>query len=241
LERYRLWPDKKPGPCFTVNDVLLLPAMDVAKTLMLSVMYLNTAGVKGDIAEFGTMTGMTAQTIATAMVFDPERQPSYPLRRLRLFDSFEGLPEITSVVDLSSPHVLTGEWSKGSCLVLAEDELYQLITSILPPERVEINKGWFSDTVRNLAPDTRFAMIHFDGDLYQSMIDALTPCFENGYVSKGAIICFDEWNSNQADPSYGERKAWSELVEKFGIVSSHCGDYGSISTRFIIHSYHGIK
>lgn len=240
LERHRIELRKVHEPFITLNEVLLLPASEAANALTLSVMYINTADVKGDIAEFGTMSGLTARTIATAMVFDPQRQPSYPFRQLQLFDSFEGLPEITSDVDISSPHVRSGDWSKGGCLVLAESELLKLITGILPPERVAIHKGWFSDTLKALPNHTRFAMIHFDGDLYQSTIDALTPCFERGFVSKGAVICFDDWNCNQADPSFGERKAWAELVEKFEISASHCGDYGSMGTKFIVHSYRGL-
>jgi O-methyltransferase len=225
---------------FSLDDVLFLPFKEVAKALTLGVMYINTADVRGDVAEFGTMSGATARTIATAMVFDPQRQPSRPLRKLRLFDSFEGLPEITSGIDQSSPHVVTGDWAKGGCFVLAAESLETLIAGILPPERVEINQGWFSDTVTGLPADTRFAMIHFDGDLYQSMIDALFPCFERGFVSRGAVLCFDDWNCNRADPAYGERRAWAELVEKFQIVASHCGDYSSIGTKFIVHSYRGM-
>ena len=217
-----------------------LPSAETAKALTLGVIYINTADVRGDIAEFGTMSGATARTMATAMVYDPERQPSRPLRRLRLFDSFEGLPEITSGIDLSSPHVLSGAWAKGGCQVLSADELLKTLITILPPERVDINSGWFSETVPKLPPETRFAMIHFDGDLYQSMIDALTPCFANGFVSRGAVLCFDYWNCNQANPEHGERKAWAELVAQFDIKCSHCGDYGSIGTKFIVHSYRGM-
>jgi O-methyltransferase len=240
LEKYRLNPRKLPGDCFSLEDMLFLPAKEVARALTLGVMYINTADVKGDVAEFGTMSGLTARVSASAMVYDPERQPSCPLRCLRLFDSFEGLPDITSGVDRSSPHVISGDWAKGGCKLLSAGELHALMASILPPERIEINVGWFSETASALPPTTRFAMIHFDGDLYQSMIDALTPCFERGLVSRGAVLCFDDWNCNQADPAYGERRAWAELVDKFVIVASNCDGYGSIGTKFIVHSYRGM-
>jgi O-methyltransferase len=247
IERYKAGSIYPPSSFFSYEDVLYLPAKEIARTLSLCVQYLNSAHVNGDIAEFGTMSGYSARTLATAMVFDPQRQPlgksasgENPFRMLRLFDSFEGLPEITSPIDQISPHVVSGAWSKGGCKVLAAPELRAMIGKILPPHRFKLYEGWFADTVKTLPPETRFALIHFDGDLYQSTIDALDPIFANGMVSTGAILCFDDWNANRALPGVGERRAWKELVEKFDIEASSGGDYSVGGTRFIIHSYRGI-
>ena len=229
------------------NEVLTLAGQEIAKALTLGVDYIKGSFVLGDIAEFGTMSGSTARTLAMAMVFDPLHQPlpknasgENPFRVLHLFDSFEGLPEITDPADINSPHVVSGAWSKGGCKVLAASELAPSIAKIIPPHRFKIYEGWFSDTVKKLPPETRFALIHFDGDLYSSTMDALVPLFERGMISTGAMLFFADWNANRAIPETGERKAWKDLVERFDIKSSHCGDYGSISTRFIIHSYRGI-
>jgi hypothetical protein len=240
LERLDAHKISAPYLFFTSDDILILPAKEIARALTLSVMYINSVDVKGDVAEFGTMGGFTARTLAAAMVFDPRYQPSRPLRKLRLFDSFEGLPEITEAVDLNSPHVKSGTWSKGGCKILSAKELRTMIEAIIPPSRVQVHEGWFADTVKKLPKDTRFALIHFDGDLYSSTMDALVPCFERGFISKGAAICFDDWNCNQADPEYGERKAWADLVKRFSIVATHSGDYSIQSTRFIVHSYRGM-
>ena len=241
LERLDAHKISAPYLFFSSDDVLILPAKEIARALTLSVMYINSADVKGDIAEFGTMGGFTARSLAAAMVFDPRYQPNQPLRRLRLFDSFEGLPEITSDIDLASPHVKSGTWSRGGCKVLGAHELRAMVEGIIPPDRVEINEGWFADTVKKLPDDTRFALIHFDGDLYQSTMDALVPCFERGFISKGAVVCFDDWNCNEADPEYGERRAWKDLVGRFDIVASHGGDYSIQSSKFIVHSYRGMR
>jgi O-methyltransferase len=241
LERLEGHKISAPYLFFGVDDVLILPAKEIARALTLGVMYINSADVKGDIAEFGTMGGFTARTLAAAMVFDPVYQPNRPLRKLRLFDSFEGLPEFTSKIDLESPHVKSGTWSKGGCKILSASELRTMVEGIIPPRRVEINEGWFADTVNRLPDGTRLALIHFDGDLYQSTMDALVPCFERGFISKGAVIYFDDWNCNQADPEYGERRAWKDLVERFNIVASHGGDYSIQSTKFIVHSYRGMR
>jgi len=119
--------------------------------------------------------------------------------------------------------------------------LRAVVEGIIPSDRVEINEGWFADTVKLLPDDTRFALIHFDGDLYQSTMDALVPCFERGFISKGAVLCFDDWNCNEADPEYGERRAWTDLVARFNIVASHGGDYSIQSSKFIVHSYRGMR
>lgn len=247
IEKYKAKQIVSPALYFGFEDVLLVPAKEIARTLTLCVQYINSAHVNGDVAEFGTMGGFSATTLAMSMVFDLQRQPlgpkasgENPFRKLRLFDSFQGLPEITSPIDQASPHVVSGAWAKGGCKVLAEPELRERIARIIPPHRFEIYSGWFADTVVTLPPETRFALIHFDGDLYQSTIDALDPLFARGMVSTGAVICFDDWNANRALPTVGERRAWKELVEKFAIEASHGGDYSVGGTKFIIHSYRGL-
>jgi O-methyltransferase len=247
LERYKARTLPSPGSYFGYEDILILPAKEIARTLTLCVQYINSAHVIGDVAEFGTMGGFSARTLAMSMVYDLQRQPlaksasgENPFRMLRLFDSFEGLPEITSPVDQGAPHVISGAWAKGGCKVLAAPELRAQVSKILPPHRIELYEGWFADTVKTLPPETRFAMIHFDGDLYQSTIDALDPLFANGMISTGAVLCFDDWNANRAIPTTGERQAWKELVEKHGIEASSGGDYSVGGSRFIIHSYRGI-
>jgi O-methyltransferase len=247
LEKYLAKQLPSPASYYGYEDILILPAKEIAKALTLGVQYINSAHVNGDVAEFGTMGGFSAATLAMSMVFDLQRQPlaksasgENPFRMLRLFDSFEGLPEITSPVDQVAPHVISGAWAKGGCKVLAAPELHQRISKILPPHRIELYEGWFADTVKTLPPETRFALIHFDGDLYQSTMDALVPLFERGMVSTGAMLCFDDWNANRAIPTTGERQAWKELVEMFGIDASSGGDYSVGGTRFIIHAYRGI-
>jgi O-methyltransferase len=240
LEKYDNSLIGAPYLIYNEDQVLVLLGAEIAKAITLSVAYTNSAAVVGDIAEFGTMGGFTARTIATAMVFDPRRQPTSPLRQLRLFDSFEGLPEITSDVDKKAPHVVSGAWRQGGCKVLGANELRAMVGGVISPDRFTVHEGWFADTVKALPPETRLAMVHFDGDLYQSTMDALEPCFGRGLISPGAVFLFDDWNCNHADPSYGERRAWSDLADRFHIKATHCGDYSELGTKFIVHSYDGM-
>src|ERR1700730_4539949 len=137
IEKYKARQLPSPASYYGYEDILILPANEIAKTLTLCVQYINSSHVNGDIAEFGTMGGFSARTLAMAMVFDLQRQPlgrsasgENPFRKLRLFDSFEGLPEITSPIDQMSPHVVSGAWAKGGCKVLGAPELRALIGKV---------------------------------------------------------------------------------------------------------------
>ncbi len=233
----RLLGNPKPKLFFSLDEVSELPAKEVARALSLAVLYAYGADVDGDVAEFGTMSGSTAQALAMAILAAEARSPWMKKKQLHLFDSFEGLPEISSPIDANSPHVLTGVWAPKGCKVLSMKELAKVVGRILPPKRTTFHKGWFADTIKLLPGDTRFAAIHFDGDLYSSMIDALDPCFAKGFISEGAIICLDDWNCNKSSDSFGERRAWRELVERYNIKFSYAGDYAWACTKWIIHSY----
>jgi O-methyltransferase len=205
-----------------------------AITLSLGVQYAYTTFIEGDIVEFGTASGLTARTIARAMVAVERDRPT---KRLHLFDSFIGLPEATSEVDQNSYEVRTGIWAPGTCRLMSKDELFRSCSRIIPAERVIMHEGWFKDTVAKLSPTQRFAFIHFDGDLYQSTIDAIGGLLEMGAISKGAVICFDDWNCGQADPNFGERKAWRDLTKKYQIEFSEWRAYGTMGKAFFVHDY----
>jgi hypothetical protein len=199
--------------------------------------------VEGDIAEFGTMSGMTAQVLANAVHMSDAnwgyavKAAGFPPKVLHLFDSFVGIPQSTEAPDMESPHVQSGVWSPGACRGLSATQLEQLCTAILPKERIRIHEGWYADTVPRLPEGTKFGCLHIDCDLYISTMDVLVPLFQRRMISSGAILFFDDWNCNRASPDYGERKAWAECVERFGVRYSDEGSYGVVSHKFIVHAY----
>ena len=217
--------------------------VEICQKLAQGVFYAYGMGVKGDIVEFGTMTGKTAVALATAIsecsrdLAYSDRMHGYSAnRQLYLFDSFEGLPTATCEEDTSSPHVSSGIWGKGTCIGLDPGGLQELCSRYLDKERVRVVKGWFKDTVTPTLKSP-LALIHVDCDLYESAMDALDPIFSQGLVSNGAMLFFDDFNCNRSDPGFGERKAWSDLVSKYKIVFSDQGAYGIAGHRFIIHEY----
>lgn len=203
----------------------------VNESLSDGVRYVCGADVEGDVAEFGTMSGTTAAILARGL------SDGGTSKKLLLFDSFQGLPEADSEIDKESPHVKSGVWSAGTCLVLGPDELRSVCAKFLPEDRVVVHEGWFKDTLPRLPDGTKLALLHVDSDLYQSAIDVLDHCFSRKLVQEGAAIFFDDWNCNKASPAFGERRAWSEVVARYGIVCSEGREYGWAGKKFIVHSY----
>lgn len=236
---------------------------DCAKAYALAVDYVYLSGVEGDIVEFGTQTGRSAYLLAKAIQkhaawgkiyktknlilfnnsndskdIDIEKLAS--LKKLLLFDSFDGLPEIINDIDKNHPFVKLGGWQKGSLVGLSPKELARLMYSTdLPKEQVQIFKGWFKDKVQDIT--SQISLIHIDCDLYQSTIDALDWCFGKELISKGTILLFDDWNMAHASPKFGERKAWHELVIKYHIKYSDAGSYSWNAHKFIVHEYEAQK
>ncbi len=207
------------------------------KYLALGVEYVCLSKVEGDVAEFGTMSGTTAHIIAAALVaFSGE--PKGLSRKLYLFDSFAGLPVVESPVDKGNPLVVSGAWSPGLMMIRDQGQLIAKVHKVgLAKNRIKVYKGWFCDTLPRLPDGTKFAMLHIDGDLYQSAIDVLNVCFSRRFIVEGAIIFFDDWNVAASSPLLGERRAWLEIVGKYSVVYSDEGGYGWNAHKFIVHSY----
>ncbi len=217
--------------------------IQICQKLSEGIYYVAGMAVDGDIAEFGTMSGNTAVALAaslghvTTTMANSDIAHGFAARKLWLFDSFEGLPEARFEIDRNSPHVVANIWGRGSCKGLSPEQLRSLVSRYLNPDDIVIMKGWFKDTVPSIPEGVRFSFIHIDGDLYESAFDVLDNLFRKRMISKGAIIYFDDWNCNAANPEMGERRAWGEMVEKYLITYSDIGSYGICSHRFIVHDY----
>jgi hypothetical protein len=84
--------------------------------------------------------------------------------------------------------------------------------------------GWFADTLERIRPQTKFAMLHLDCDLYQSTIEVLHHVFSENRISDGRVVFFDNRNSNRCSPLLGQRRAWRETLEKYRVKFYDCGD-----------------
>jgi hypothetical protein len=206
------------------------------------VQYVLNNGVDGDIAEFGTASGFSAYTIARGMAVYRQayakRIAKFGMRpkTLHLFDSFQGLPRPDDAVDADSPYVQAGVWQEGTYKALTEEELTALCASVYDADKVLTYGGWFADTLPRLRPETRFAMLHLDCDLYKSSIEVLDRVFSGNRIADGCVVFFDDWSTNRCSPLLGQRRAWRETVEKHGVKFSDCGDYAVLGHKFVVHA-----
>lgn len=208
---------------------------EIRKSLSFGVEYVYSCFVDGDVAEFGTMSGTTASFMAHEIAMF--NKLGYQHKKLYLFDSFEGLPEAEATPDKESPQVKSGVWGAGTCYGISKEKLRKKCVKHLPNDNVVIYDGWFKDTLHKLPEEARFSMLHIDCDLYQSTIEVLDYLFEHKHIEEGTTIFFDDYNCNKASPELGERKAWTETVEKFSVQFTDCGEYGTACRKFIVHSY----
>lgn len=234
-----------------VNGYHLRPELDydyqnvrrrlIFEALTQGVQYVCNNAVEGDIAEFGTASGFTAYTMARALGIYQQmyagylRQQRVPRKSLVLFDSFQGLPTPDHPVDTASPYVQVGRWQEGTFTALSPTELHALCGSAYDPDGVRVVEGWFKDTLPGLAPPARIAMAHLDCDLYSSTAEVLERLFSQRLMAEGSVLFFDDWNCNRSSPSFGQRRAWRETVQKYGVVHSDCGDYAVLGHKFIVH------
>lgn len=222
------------------NDIMF---PDVYKALTKAVAYCFVGSVAGDLAEFGTCSGYSASLIAhvldyyTQHLAEHEDRHGSGSRQLHLFDSFQGFPKATEQADLDAPHVASGAWGEGTAKGLSEAQLRQLCQHFLPEQRIQTYAGWYKDTLSDIAPDTRFAFVHMDCDLYESTYQVLDYLLANKHLSQGATLMFDNWFCNQASPEFCEQKAWRDICAQYDIQYTDIGMYACVGNRFIIHSY----
>ncbi len=227
----------------TKNEISQNYISNIIKTLSKAVLYTFQMDVQGDIAEFGTMTGRTAISLATAVntINRSQGVNSKNNKKIHFFDSFEGLPPSNLAIDKNSIHVKNGKWVEGKCKGLNATQFTKLISKYLERRNFIVYKGWFNKTLSNLPSSTKLSLIHIDSDLYESAIDVLEYLFKNRHISNGSVILFDDWNCNAADPNFGERRAFKEVCDKFSISFSDEGSYGIAGHKFIIHDYKDLR
>lgn len=133
---------------------------------------MGTLDVPGDVAEFGTYKGHTA------FALDRMLNETSSGKKLYLFDSFSGMPEITNRLDVA--------WQKGD-LASQVEEVTELFHD---SSRVHIVPGFFSESFPQY-PDLRFAFCHVDADLYTSIQECIAYILPR--LSVGGVVVFDDY------------------------------------------------
>jgi hypothetical protein len=162
--------------------------------------------IDGNIVECGVAAGGSAALLAATIKKYSKRR-----RWLYAFDSFEGMPkpgehDFHESIDAES----TG-WGTGTCAAPIES----VITATQKVGAKDILvpiKGYFQDTLPKLAPVIGpIALLHMDGDWYESTRDILIHCWD--LVVPGGMIQIDDFGFWA-----GCRKAVNEFLTQRGIV-----------------------
>lgn len=213
----------------------------IFRQLYVGFQYVMIAAVDGHVAEFGTASGRTARVLAKAMA-DLGHQyrlndPAHGIgeRKLFLFDSFEGLPQVSNPIDSASPHVSSGVWAPGVAKDVPADRLLEMCSQYISRDRITIVPGWYKDTLPRLDKGIRFAFVHIDCDLYESTFSVLDHLFQNDAFADGCALYFDDWYCDRGSAEYGEQRAWAECVKKYQPRFTDWGAYAAVGRRFIVH------
>lgn len=184
-----------------------------------------TKNVAGDIVECGIGRGRSMIILSALNYFYDEREGGQ--RQIFGYDSFEGFPQ-PNIKDKSFRNPKKGDWAKSPSGKYEYSK--EFINQVLKEAHIPLNeinltltKGFFNKSLLN-HPDRPIAMLHVDGDLYESHKSVLEILYEK--VNSGGIIIFDDVMSEQKenDPFPGSKIAVKEFFkEKYELLKVSIG------------------
>jgi O-methyltransferase len=171
---------------------------------------LNTIenNISGDVVEFGCYVGESSKFLMKTL------EVSKSNKQLFVYDSFEGLPDL-------SEWEKKGPWKSGT-LNVSEDILinnFKQNNLKLPI----IHKDWFKNVPDYKVPN-EICFAFLDGDFYDSIYDALSKVFDK--VSDGGYICFHDYGRKDLP---GVKAAISDFLNSKGLeydVTEVCPELG---------------
>lgn len=220
---------------YAASDIYFLHQTTKAleRKIALSKIALLTRNQTGDYLEFGVYQGASMiqayQCIAQGL--NDDDRPDKNCRFIG-FDSFEGLPEITTQFDRDAG------WRQGDYSARYESVRENLLKYI-PEDKLILVKGFYRDTLnddlKNQLGLKHIKGLMIDCDLYESSSQALIFC--EPYLGVGSVIIFDDYYANFGDPSKGgEALAFQEFINRTGYLAHEYAAYGFDGRVFILHS-----
>ena len=125
----------------------------------------------GDVWECGVYAGGTAAIMAAIL------RDKAPEKKLYLFDTFEGMPETDSKLDLHKQ----GDFANTSA---------ESVAQLVGASSCVIRKGFIPTTFAGLE-SARICFAHIDVDIYRSHIDCLEFIWPR--VVRGGFLLFDDY------------------------------------------------
>lgn len=132
--------------------------------------------IPGDVVELGCNIGTTALYIRRLL------NEIRSIKKFHVYDSFEGLPELTEA-DGESPRHVKGDLKK-------EQSSFEQSFINAGLKFPIIHKGFFREIANSEYPD-RICFAFFDGDLYNSILDSFFKVYHK--MSKGGVIIIHDY------------------------------------------------
>ena len=169
-------------------------------------------GMEGDYVEFGCYKGDTSLLLAEVLKSEAVlvensvdnsverlgKSGGKPVKKLWIYDSFEGLPEKTD----ADESVMGVDFKSGELSVTKREVKERFLRAGLPVP--VIKKAWFRDLTDEDVPE-KIAFAFLDGDFYESIRDSLKLVVPR--MSEGGVLIVHDY-TNPALP--GVRKAVDE-------------------------------
>jgi len=153
-----------------------------------------------DFAEVGCWKGHSSFFISKLIVKHKKKI------RFHIFDSFEGLSEIS----IKDPNINKFDKKKVELIrsQFISDEQFVKGEVLKEFDFIEVYKGWVPKKF-NMVDDLRFSFVHIDVDLYEPTLKSLEFFFPR--LLEGGIIVCDDYNSVDFN---GSKLAWDEFFSK---------------------------
>lgn len=132
--------------------------------------------IDGDVVELGCYVGESSKLLMRTLEYYGSD------KKLYVYDSFEGLPELSEWEKQSG-------WRPGTLKSTEEILISNFVQNNLPVPI--IHKGWFNEIPNEKIPE-KISFAFLDGDFYNSIYDSLTKIFDR--TSDGGYICFHDYN-----------------------------------------------
>jgi O-methyltransferase len=167
----------------------------------------HCANLRGEFWECGVYRGGTAECLAVLLAnragatpaalsgraVPPGYQGDGGETKLRLFDTWDGMPTTNADIDLHKEHDFDDvSWD-------------QIVQDFARHPNVSLHRGFIPATFEGL-DSARIAFLHCDLDIYQSIIDNLAFCYPR--MVTGSIILFDDYGQPTCP---GARRAVDEF------------------------------
>jgi O-methyltransferase len=172
---------------------------------------MQATAIKGEFVEMGSWKGFTAAFLS--LITD---------RTFHVYDSFEGLPQLTEK-DAGSVG-----FEQGRFAINIEELKHHF--SIVGSKSPIITKAWFNELSPEQLPE-HIAFAHIDGDLYESVRDSLHLVYPK--LSVGAYCFIHDYNSTQLT---GAKRATDEFFAPRSIKTFIGVDGKPACHAYYIHS-----